>query len=115
MLSYQNGYCRDLCRVSLIGGISFEKGQLVICLLGSANRDPEIYQDPDRLDITRRDIRPLSFGGESITASAPSSPALRPGSRLRPCCAACQIYDSMASSIPTGDRPSSYEVSAASW
>jgi hypothetical protein len=63
MLSYQNGYCRDLCRVSLIGGISFEKGQSVICLLGSANRDPEIYQDPDRLDITRRDIRPLSFGG----------------------------------------------------
>ena len=24
---------------------------------------PEIYQDPDRLDITRRDIRALSFGG----------------------------------------------------
>ena len=46
-----------------IGGVSLEKGQSVICLLGSANRDPEVYPDPDRLDITRRDMRPLSFGG----------------------------------------------------
>jgi cytochrome P450 len=40
-----------------------EKGQSVVCLLGSANRDPAIYRDPDRLDVTRRDVRPLSFGG----------------------------------------------------
>jgi cytochrome P450 len=33
-----------------------------VCLLGSANRDPAVY-DPDRLDVTRRDVRPLSFGG----------------------------------------------------
>jgi len=49
--------------VEEIGGISLEKGQTVICLLGAANRDPEIYSDPDRLDITRRDAQPLSFGG----------------------------------------------------
>ena len=49
--------------VDEIGGISLEKGQSVICLLGSANRDPEVCSDPDRLDITRRDVRPLSFGG----------------------------------------------------
>jgi cytochrome P450 len=49
--------------VDEIGGIPFEKGQSVICLLGSANRDPEVYLDPDRLDITRGDVRPLSFGG----------------------------------------------------
>jgi cytochrome P450 len=34
--------------------------EIVICLLGSANHDPEFYSDPDRLDITRRDVRPLS-------------------------------------------------------
>jgi cytochrome P450 len=49
--------------VDKIGGISLEKNQTVVCLLGSANRDPEIYPDADRLDITRRDIHPLSFGG----------------------------------------------------
>jgi len=48
--------------VEEIGGIPLEKSQ-VVCLLGAANRDPEIYSDPDRLDITRRDIQPLSFGG----------------------------------------------------
>src|SRR5262249_40351603 len=45
------------------GGISLEKGHSVVCLLGSANHDPAVYSDPDRLDITRRDVRPLSFGG----------------------------------------------------
>ena len=49
--------------VDEIGGISLEKGRTVVCLLGSANRDPTVYPDPDLLDITRRDVRPLSFGG----------------------------------------------------
>jgi cytochrome P450 len=49
--------------VGEIGGIPLEKGQTVVCLLGSANRDPAVYPDPDRLDISRRDVRPLSFGG----------------------------------------------------
>jgi cytochrome P450 len=48
----------DLC------GKKIAKGETVICLLGSANRDPEVYPDrPDRLDITRPNVRPLSFGG----------------------------------------------------
>lgn len=46
-----------------IGGVTVPRGQQVVCLLGSANRDPAVYADPDRLDITRTDIRPLSFGG----------------------------------------------------
>ena len=36
----------------------------MLCLLGSANRDPAVYPDgADRLDITRPNVRPLSFGG----------------------------------------------------
>ena len=47
-----------------LGGKKIPKGETVLCLLGSANRDPAVYPDrPDRLDITRPNIRPLSFGG----------------------------------------------------
>jgi cytochrome P450 len=47
-----------------LGGKSVAKGEGVLCLLGSANRDPAVYPDrPDSLDITRANVRPLSFGG----------------------------------------------------
>ena len=47
-----------------VGGRPIAQGESVLCLLGSANRDPAAYPDhPDRLDITRRDIKPQSFGG----------------------------------------------------
>jgi cytochrome P450 len=45
------------------GGTAIRKGEAVLCLLGAANRDPAVYLEPDRLDITRANIRPLSFGG----------------------------------------------------
>ncbi len=48
----------DLC------GRRIGKGETVLCLLGSANRDPAVYPDrPDQFDIVRPNVRPLSFGG----------------------------------------------------
>jgi cytochrome P450 len=46
-----------------VGGVDVAKGETVLCLLGAANRDPAVYPDPDRLDVTRPNIRPMSFGG----------------------------------------------------
>jgi cytochrome P450 len=47
-----------------LGGKRIPKGESVLCLLGSANRDPAVYPDrPDQLDIARPNVRPLSFGG----------------------------------------------------
>ena len=47
-----------------LGGKKIPKGESVFCLLGSANRDPAVFPDrPDQLDITRPNVRPLSFGG----------------------------------------------------
>lgn len=50
--------------IDAVGGRRIAQGDSVLCLLGSANRDPAAYPDnPDRLDITRPNIRPHSFGG----------------------------------------------------
>ena len=46
-----------------VGDVKVAKGESVLALLGAANRDPDVYTDPDRLDITRPNVRPLSFGG----------------------------------------------------
>jgi len=46
----------------VLHGRKLERGQLVIALIGSANRDPERYTSPDRLDIKRREGSNLSFG-----------------------------------------------------
>src|SRR5471032_1042957 len=46
-----------------IGGVTLPAGESVVQLLGAANRDPAQYPDPDRLDVGRQNIRPLSFGG----------------------------------------------------
>ena len=47
-----------------LGGRKIPKGEAVLCLLGSANRDPAVYPDrPEQLDITRPNVRPVSFGG----------------------------------------------------
>src|SRR5436853_1419935 len=47
-----------------LGGKRIPKGETVLCLVGSANHDPAVYPDhPEQLDITRPNVRPLSFGG----------------------------------------------------
>src|SRR3989442_8160268 len=46
-----------------LDGTILRRGESVMCLLGAANRDPEIYADPEKLDITRAGVRAISFGG----------------------------------------------------
>jgi cytochrome P450 len=44
------------------GGRNIKPGQLLVLLLGAANRDPEQFSNPDELDLTRKPNRHISFG-----------------------------------------------------
>ena len=48
-----------------LGGKTIRKRQAVIAVMGAANRDPERFPDPDRLDITRQDNRHVAFAWAS--------------------------------------------------
>jgi cytochrome P450 len=45
-----------------IGGITVAEGQKIAALLGSANRDPAVFAEPDRLDVGRAENPHISFG-----------------------------------------------------
>ncbi len=46
----------------VIDGQSIAPGEETVVLLGAANRDPEAFPEPDRLDVERRDDRHVAFG-----------------------------------------------------
>jgi cytochrome P450 len=48
-----------------MGGKLIRKGQAVIAVMAAGNRDPERFNDPDRLDLARSDNRHLAFGWAS--------------------------------------------------
>ena len=53
---------RKLAADAGIGGERLAKGTYVWLAIGAANRDPEVFEDPDSFDITRKPNRHLAFG-----------------------------------------------------
>jgi cytochrome P450 len=45
-----------------VAGVRSPAGAGVVTLLGAANRDPAKFENPDRLDVKRLGVEPLSFG-----------------------------------------------------
>ena len=45
-----------------IGGKRIAAGQRILAIVGAANRDPQIFANPDQLDIGRDEVSHLSFG-----------------------------------------------------
>jgi cytochrome P450 len=54
-----------VCRTDTeVAGVRLRPGQVVATMLGGANRDPAVFTDPDRFDVTRANAREhLSFSG----------------------------------------------------
>lgn len=52
---------RLVTQETILGGKQLHPSQAVIVVMGAANRDPERFPDPERLDITRQDNRHLAF------------------------------------------------------
>jgi cytochrome P450 len=53
---------RFVCDDVEIAGVTVRRGSKVGLLYGSANRDPDMFADPDRFDIARSPNRHLAFG-----------------------------------------------------
>jgi cytochrome P450 len=54
--------CRIVRRDVELGGQQLKKGDLVNVWLSAANRDPEIFREPDTFNINRDGTKALSFG-----------------------------------------------------
>lgn len=58
---------RIATRDTELAGTAIPQGALVLLRFDAANRDPERFEDPDRLDITRKDARHhVAFGAPGI-------------------------------------------------
>jgi cytochrome P450 len=53
---------RRVLRDCEFGGVALPTGATISVVLGAANRDPELFVNPDAFDITRKGPRTLSFG-----------------------------------------------------
>ena len=55
-----------------LSGVQIKKGDLVLPILAAANRDPEVFEDPDKFDFHRENKRHLAYGkGVHVCLGAP--------------------------------------------
>lgn len=80
-------YCRWIAPIGMsprriaaehtVGGVTFEPDERVFLMFGSANRDEDHFDDPDRFDVTRDSSAALTFGaGPHFCAGAAAARSL---------------------------------------
>lgn len=66
LLRYSRLMAATLPRVTTeaveLDGVALEAGAAVLPILSAANRDPAVFPDPDRLDLSRDDAAPVAMG-----------------------------------------------------
>ncbi len=55
-------FCRTSAIETVVSGIAIEEGTKILCVLGSANTDPEVWGNPYKYDVTRRTLGHLALG-----------------------------------------------------
>jgi cytochrome P450 len=55
-------FCRRSAIDTEVSGVVIEEGTKILCVLGSANTDPDVWDDPYKYDVTRRTIGHLALG-----------------------------------------------------
>ncbi len=55
-------FCRTSAIDTEVSGVTIEEGTKILCVLGSANTDPEVWGNPFKYDVTRRTIGHLALG-----------------------------------------------------
>jgi cytochrome P450 len=54
---------RTALRDTVLGEQTISEGDKVVMYYGAANRDPAVFDEPDRLDVGRRPNDHVAFGG----------------------------------------------------
>lgn len=55
-------FCRTAGVDTEVAGVRIEEGTKILCVLGSANMDPEHWENPEKFDITRQTAGHLALG-----------------------------------------------------
>ena len=55
-------FCRTSATDTEVSGVTIEEGTKILCVLGSANTDPEVWENSYKYDVTRRTIGHLALG-----------------------------------------------------
>ncbi len=62
-LSPVQAMARTAKKNTVVRGQEIQAGERVVLVFGAGNRDPEVYENPQNIDITRENNRHLAFGG----------------------------------------------------
>ena len=90
---------RQTTRDVAMGGAVIPGGKLVMAMVGSANRDPRQFRDPDRFDITREPNPHVAFGhGPHFCLGAPLA-------RLEARVALPDLLERLENLAPASDQP----------
>ena len=62
LLTPTNNMWRIATEDTELGGVDIPKGSVILIRYGSGNRDEDLFENPDKFDVTRKNARRHMFG-----------------------------------------------------